>query len=396
MSKKPYDVDFFTRKIVWIILQFEITVFRLIALVWAKLRRVKKKEKLSVRRIAAVWYWPEDFPSASFTRMGIWKKYFENEGIPFDHYHVGSMTEYTREYEGKNRTRLYWFYCKFVFRRFRQFLQLHDYDVVWIDRWFLVHYPSPNGFWEKLLGQMNQRIVMDSTDGTDYTGYPALITSIYSNMDRLVVAYEGLYAFYAPKYPGKVFRFNYTISEEGYLIRDHWQVDDLPVIGWMGSPSNFLFLQAIEGELQKVFQEHPFRMIIICRQRVELNIPGCTISYHRYGADYFELIKRFDIGLAPFTEKNFGTTGKIGMKHQEFLLCQVPQVCSPQGISEWAVDHTHCLIANEVEDWAPALLEMLGDAALRERLAKAGRQLCQEHYTADGQWPLVKQALTSF
>ena len=396
MIKESYDIDFFTRKFVWIALQFEIIFFRLIALVWARLRRVRKKEKLTVHRIAAVWYWPEDFPSASFTRMGIWKKYFEKEGVEFDHYHVGSMTEYTREYEGKNRTRLYWFYCKFVYRRFKQFLQLHDYDVVWIDRWFLVHYPSPNGFWEELLGKMNQRIVMDSTDGTDYTGYPALITSIYSKMDRLVVAYEGLYDFYGPKYPGKVFRFNYTISEEGYRCRDHWQVDNLPVIGWMGSPSNFLYLQAIEGELQKVFQVQPFRMIIICRQRVELNIPGCTISYHRYGADYFELIKRFDIGVAPFTEKNFGTTGKIGMKHQEFLLCQVPQVCSPQGISEWAVDHTHCLIANEVEDWAPALLEMLDDAVLRERLAKAGRQLCLEHYTADGQWPLVKQALTSF
>ena len=396
MTKLQTRVDFFTRKAVWILLQIELVLFRIAAKGYAQLRKISRNPTAPVKRIAAVWYWPEDFPSASLTRMGTWKPFFEKEGIQFDSFHVGSMNEIISEFEGENRTLVYWFYCKFVYRRFKQFLQIYHYDVVWIDRWFLAHYPSPDGFWEHQLKQMNQRIVMDSTDGSDYTGYANLIVSVFAQMDRLIVAYEGLYDFYAPKYPNKVYRFNYTISEEGYQVRDNWSMDNLPVIGWMGSPSNFLFLKSIEKELQKVFATHPFRMIIICRQRVELDIPGCAISYHRYGADYFELIKRFDVGLAPFTEKNFGTTGKIGMKHQEFLLCQVPQICSPQGISEWAKDHTHCLIAEEIEDWAPAIIEMIENEHLRESIAKAGRALCLEHYTAEGQWPLVRKALTHF
>ena len=84
------------------------------------------------------------------------------------------------------------------------------------------------------------------------------------------------------------------------------------------------------------------------------------------------------------------------MKHQEFLLCQIPQVCSPQGISEHAVDGENCLIADDIEEWAPAIIRLMENEQLRENLAKAGRSMCLEHYTFDGQWPLAKKALSEF
>jgi glycosyltransferase involved in cell wall biosynthesis len=138
----------------------------------------------------------------------------------------------------------------------------------------------------------------------------------------------------------------------------------------------------------------PFRLVVICRQDVALDVPGAELSYHRYGDDYFDLLARFDIGLAPFTVDDFSTSGKIGMKHQEFLLCAIPQVCSPVGISEHVVDGEHALVARRIEDWSAAILRLMEDAPLRARLGRQGRELCRAYYTVDGQWPAVRKALT--
>ena len=127
-----------------------------------------------------------------------------------------------------------------------------------------------------------------------------------------------------------------------------------------------------------------------------LDVPGAEIEHHVYGPDYQDLIASFDIGLAPFTVDDFGTAGKIAMKHQEFLLCGVPQVCSPVGISEHVVDGVHALVAPRVEDWAPAILRLMESEDLRSSIAVRGRALCLEHYTVEGQWPRVKHALTVF
>ncbi len=389
-------IDYITRKPVYLLLAVVLFITKRKASAYSKKHARKDREITEVKSIAAVWYWPYDFPSASYTRLGKWGDYFEKEGVRFDNFYVGSMKEKVEEYEGKSWTKRYLFFIKIIRLRWKQFKQLHDYDVVWIDRWFLPYYPSKDAFWEKMIRQMNGKLIIDSTDGTDYEGNPDLIMDIFGVADRISVAYEGLYNFYRPIFGDKVQRFNYTIIEDDYLIRDSWEPKEKMTIGWMGSPYNFEYVKAIEKELQKVAVAHPFKFVIICRKDVEINIPGAEIEYHRYGDDYEELIRSFDIGIAPFTEKSFSNTGKIGMKHQEFLLCQVPQVCSPQGISEHAVSGEHCLIADEIEEWSDAIIRLMEDEELRKRMAIAGRELCLEHYTFDGQWPLARKVLTEF
>lgn len=390
---KNSKLDFYTRKPVYLLFLILHFLFKQYVKVYVKFFSKAGKKPNNIKSIAAVWFWPYDFPSASYTRLGKWKTYFEKEGIKFDNFYVGSMYEKVEEFEAGSWTQRYWFYIKILCSRFNQFLKLKNYDVVWVDRWFLPYYPSKNAFWERMIKKMVPYFIIDSTDGTDYEANPHLILEIFDIADRITVAYEGLYNFYAPKYPGKVYRFNYTIIEDSYKLRTNWEINNKPVIGWMGSPYNFEYVKHIEKELQKVAEKHPFKFIIICRQNVAINIPNAEIEYHRYGSNYEDLIKSFDIGISPFTTKNFGNTGKIGMKHQEFLLCQIPQVCSPQGISEHAINEENCLIADEIEEWAPAIIKLIENKELREKLAKQGRKMCLEHYTYDGQWPLAKKAL---
>lgn len=388
-------LDFFTRKIAYIYLQYLMKKYRREAIRLSENnKRTNKPEE--VKSIAAIWYWPPNYPAASHTRLGRWKSYFETEGIQFDNFHVGSMKEVVDEYEGHSWTKRYLFYAKILKQRFNQFKELTNYDVIWVDRWFLPYYPSENAFWEKLLKNMTGYLVIDSTDGSDYEGNPKLIMDIFEQADRITVAFEGLYGYYKPLFGDKVRRFNYTIIDDNYIIKENWVIEDKPTIGWMGSPYNFEYVKAIEASLQKLAEKIPFKFIIICRKDVDINIPGAEVEYHRYGEDYEQLIASFDIGISPFTEKTFSNTGKIGMKHQEFLLCQIPQVCSPQGISEHAIHNEHCLIADTEEEWLEHLQKLIESETLRREIAMNGRQLCLEHYTFEGQWSLAKEALTEF
>src|SRR5688500_4893527 len=134
-NKSAARIDFFTRKLVYLFLQGCLALAFLTAGAYSRLRRRRAPRPGAVRSIAAVWYWPPDFPSASRTRLGTWKPLFEREGIRYDDFHVGSMGELTREYEAGSWTRRYWFYTKILWRRWRQLLALAPYDVVWIDRW---------------------------------------------------------------------------------------------------------------------------------------------------------------------------------------------------------------------------------------------------------------------
>lgn len=389
-------LDWIIRKPVYLYFLIRLAIIKFKVKKFASNNAFSGERPEQIASIAAVWYWPLDFPSASYTRLGKWKEYFEKEGIKYDNFHVGSMEEKVEEYEGKSWTRRYLFYLRILNARFQQFKELKNYDVVWVDRWFLPYYPSKDAFWEKMIKKMVPFFVIDSTDGTDYEGNPDLIMDIFKEADRITVAFEGLYNFYQPIFGDKVKRFNYTIIDDNYIIRKDWAINERPTIGWMGSPYNFEYVKAIEPALQEVAKKHPFNFVIICRKDVDINIPNANIEYHRYGSDYEALISSFDIGISPFTEKSFSNTGKIGMKHQEFLLCQIPQVCSPQGISEHAISGEHCIIANTLQDWVNALEQLIVNTELRKEIAVNGRKLCLEHYTFDGQWPLAKKALTEF
>ena len=388
--------DRYTRKPVYLLLLILIQFCKLYISLYSRLFQRKNRNISKPSSIAAVWYWPHDYPAASHTRLGRWKEWFEKDGIRFANFSVGSMKEKVEVYEAGSWTARYFFYIKIHLKRLIQFHQLRHYDVVWIDRWYLPYYPSIDAYWERAISKMCAKLVIDSTDGSDYEGHPKLILEIFNLADRITVAYEGLYNFYQPIFGEKIHRFNYTIIEDHYKIRNSWEQKEQLTIGWMGSPYNFEYVKHIEGELQKVAAIYPFKLLIICRQNVEINVPGAAVSYHRYGPDYEQLLAEFDIGISPFTVKSFVNTGKIGMKHQEFLLCQIPQVCSPQGISEHAVDGENCLIADAVEEWAPAIIRLMEDRALREKLARNGRKMCLEHYTYEGQWPLARKALAEF
>jgi glycosyltransferase involved in cell wall biosynthesis len=382
----------FWRKSTFLYLHITIFFCKWIARFYAVLHSAKPKKE--VNRIAAVWHWPDNFNSDEL-RLAYWGKYFEKDGYTFDNFKVLDVKEFVNDYEKGSWPSRYLFYRRIYVRRWKQFFAMKNYDVVWIDRAFMPFYPFKSAVYEPLIKKMGCHLVMDTTDASDYQGNPDLVLSTLSQADRITAAFKKLVEFYEPKYHN-VTRLNWTVPVEGYVVKDDWKLKDPIVIGWMGSPGNFEYLKEIVEQLREVAKETPFVFRYICRIKQDIDIPGATIEHHYYGDDYFDLIGTFDIGLAPFTKVSFATEGKIGMKHQEFMICKIPQVCSPVAISEHAVHEEHVLIAEKIEDWAGLIKRVLSDEALREKLGNNSRALFDEHYHYDTWYPTLKKVLTEF
>ena len=72
------------------------------------------------------------------------------------------------------------------------------------------------------------------------------------------------------------------------------------------------------------------------------------------------------------------------LKVLEALASATPVVATPAALAGIAAEHDrHLLVAADAVDFAAAIVRLLGDAALRERLARAGRALVEERHGWD-------------
>jgi hypothetical protein len=239
---------------------------------------------------------------------------------------------------------------------------------------------------------MVNRLVVDTTDGSDFQQNSKLMLDTIAQADTVTVAYEGLRQLYAPRHP-HVVKFAWTIPADRYIRKESYRIISRPILGWMGSPGNMKFVKMLEPQLRALARERSYVLRIICRSSIPLDVPNATVECYGFDELYYQILSTFDIGLCPILDDDIASKGKIAMKHQEFMLCAIPQVCSPWGISEEVKDGETALIATRTEDWVPALLRLTEDEQLRGRLGVNSWALFQRLYTYEGVYPTVRRAL---
>lgn len=385
-------MDWYTRKLAYLWLRLtEITVNLIVffyALFFAKTSSLR-----AINSIGAFWYYPPDLTGSNL-RIGGWRKYFEKEGYIFDNFHINKLQDYVSNIENGSWTNKYMFFSKCLWRRLPQILESHKYDVLWIDRCLIPYYPRRTAFIEKQIKKVVYRMVMDSTDGGDYIGNPELMGQIYLTADKITVGYKHLLKEFEKKYKS-VEQVFWTIPDEEYIIKSNYSINGKPIIGWMGSPGNFNEVLKIKEALIEINKQKPFIFRYICRKNFNKELEGLNTEHHIFGEDYYSILASFDIGISPFFEKNMRTMGKIAMKHQEFLLVGVPQICSDIAISEFVEHKDQVLIACTIDEWKKNLLEIFDDIQLRIQLARRGRLLFSENYNYQSQFDKLKKTLVN-
>ena len=107
---------------------------------------------------------------------------------------------------------------------------------------------------------------------------------------------------------------------------------DLPLVGWIGSPTATYCLRAIAAPLAAAARRSPFRLLVVgASSRVD--VPGVEVIHRdwaldREAADYASL----DVGLYPLPD-NPWTRGKCGYKALLYAASGVPCVASPVGVN---------------------------------------------------------------
>ena len=383
-------MDWYTRKIIYLWLIFSETSVNTI-LFFYSIVYSKKNKKNKLISIAAFWYYPPDLTGSNL-RIGGWQQYFEKEKIVFENYFLNTLNEYISNIENGSWTKKYFYFSLCLWRRLPQLLQSHKYDVLWIDRSLIPFYPRKTAFIEECVKKVVQRVVVDSTDGGDYLCNKSLMEGVYQSADRITVGYKYLLETFEKKYQN-VSQVFWTIPDKNYIRKEDYSIHKKPIIGWMGNPQNFKEVLKIKEQLLKTYEHQQFVFRYICRKNFDKELEGLEVEHFEFGPNYYELIHSFDIGICPFIVQNMRTMGKIAMKHQEFLLVGVPQVCSSVAISEFVKHEKHVLIAEKREDWKKCLSKLLTSKELRTEIGNRSKNLFLEHYQYDSQYLKLKKAL---
>ena len=158
-------------------------------------------------------------------------------------------------------------------------------------------------------------------------------------------------------------------------------ISSVPLIGWIGTHSTFLYLERLFPIFEKLRREIPFRLMIAGSGRTRIDIPGVEVdcrtwSLEREAADFQSL----DAGLYPISGDEW-SAGKSGLKAVQYIASGVPFVMSPIGVcaTMGVAGETHFAALTD-DDWYDFLRRLLLDADLRERMGASSRAFAEAHY----------------
>ena len=177
-----------------------------------------------------------------------------------------------------------------------------------------------------------------------------------------------------------------------YPIRKPHVAGGAVVIGWIGSPSTAYYLRDIASvidALQRRFTVHA--LAVGARPDQVLGTPFQAVPWNE--AQEAALVASFDIGIMPLPDEPW-ERGKCGYKLIQYLACGVPVVASPVGVNREIVQPgINGLLATEPAEWERALVRLISDAELRQRMGEFGRQRVETGYSLQAQAPRMLSIL---
>jgi glycosyltransferase involved in cell wall biosynthesis len=157
--------------------------------------------------------------------------------------------------------------------------------------------------------------------------------------------------------------------------------DELPVLGWIGSPTTGTYIRSLTQVLRRVRERHPF-VLRVSGVGERLEVPGLTIQNEPWRLDReVELFNTCDVGVYPLADDEW-SKGKCGFKAIEFMACGVPVVASAIGVNRDIIqDGENGFLAASDDEWVEKIGRLLSDAPLRRRFAEVGRKTVEAGYS---------------
>jgi glycosyltransferase involved in cell wall biosynthesis len=276
-------------------------------------------------------------------------------------------------------------------KRFLRLFSLRKYDKIVIEKELFPYLPA---FAEQLLRLVGVRYVVDYDD------------AIFHNYDKSTNA---LIRFFLKNKIDTVMRNSYCVIAGNNYIRDkatlagahrievvptvidlaryeRLQKDEINtnfVIGWMGSPTTFKYVQAIAPVLEELALNGAHIHIVGAKGDLGFTKNLHFISWEE--ATEVENIFAFDVGIMPLEDSPW-EKGKCAYKLIQYMACGLPVVASPIGMNTEVVRaDKNGYLANSHETWVNALNQYKDYPEMRKLHGESGFSVVLEKFTVKSQ-----------
>jgi len=301
---------------------------------------------------------------------------------------------YSREYFGfvyrpGNYVRKAAGFTALTLRRLNELSSIRNYDLVFLYREAI---PIGPPLIERRIAGMRIPIVYDFDDAIflpamseankafSFLKNPARVAEILK-LSRHVTVGNAFLAEYARRFNANVTMIPTAVDTNRFAPRADAPQRDRLVVGWIGSPTTFQYLESLKDVLATVASRHPFTLKVSGAGRA-VNFPGVDVEVVPWSmADEVSLFNSCDIGVYPLTDDDW-SRGKCGFKAIQFLACGVPVVAAAVGVNREIIEHgVNSMLASTPQDWIAHLSTLLTNASLRRKMSVAGRQTIEARYS---------------
>ncbi|HMU45937.1 MAG TPA: glycosyltransferase [Chitinophagaceae bacterium] len=260
--------------------------------------------------------------------------------------------------------------------------QQKKYDIIWENRLLLPHH----SYFER---RIKKPLVFDYDDAIWINEGEKQVQETISK-STLVFAGNEYLAEYGSKYNKKVCIIPTTVDTE--ILYPQNKINETFVIGWIGTKSNFSFLEIIKQPIiDFLSQNSDSKFVVVSSEEPpQFKFDEKQVCFIPWSAENENnLINQFSVGIMPLPDNEY-TRGKCSYKMLQYMACGKPAIVSPVGMNQKILSEDEVgFAASEEKQWFDLFVKLKNDDATRERLGQNGRMVVEEKYSIKKYAPII-------
>lgn len=333
--------------------------------------------------------YPTEGPSNRY-RVEQYLSYLEKNGIGCSLRPFISRDFFRILYKKGMRLKKIIYFLSASLKRFYDLIDSANYDLVFIH---IETFPFGPAIFEEIFSKLNKPIIYDFEDAiylsdfkktnrfTGFLRYPHKFYRIIKLSSHVIVCNKYMKELVYPYNP-KVTIIPTSIDTEKFKLKKVCLNTKIPVIGWIGSHTTFIYLKQIFPVFEKLSKRHKFILKIVGAGANNMHIPGVQIINEEWSLEKeVDNFHSLDIGVYPLAD-NEESRAKTPFKTIQYMAVGLPTVAlGIGGNREIIQDGVNGFLVSNENQWVEKLSLMIGDASLRQKIGIAGRKTVEERYS---------------
>lgn len=260
--------------------------------------------------------------------------------------------------------------------------QQYKYDIIWENRLLLPHH----SYFER---KIKKPLVFDYDDAIWINEGEKQVQEVISK-SALVFAGNEYLAEYGSKFNKNIYIIPTTVDTEMlYPLNKNYETF---VIGWIGTKSNFPFLEIIKQPIiDFLSQNSDSKFVIVSSEKPsQFKFDEKQVCFSTWSVENENnLINQFSVGIMPLPDNEY-TRGKCSYKMLQYMACGKPVIVSPVGMNKMILSEDEVGLGATVEkQWFDLFVKLKTDDTTRERLGQHGRMVVEEKYSKKKYAPII-------